>query len=1273
MFSKKIVIITILTLIFLSLFGCGEMDRTQKTLCYSLTTKSYAYVPSCDTEKTCYKKVDELFNTNLDHETESQLFYLKNNWARSWFFYNKAINEIKKAPNLCLQGDAAQLTPIINQTNKYLDHSFSELDEAMKRSFDIISAQEKILTEEKTDLIKEEALYDSLIELRQITTEVNNPQNNSGTYLSFYYSKVNEFNALGIKKGYQDLVETDSIQIKSFGIIGEFLYDLEKTRTALMPFLGISYQNVQSTMENLIFSSQGLKALSKFPISEFTKLYSSVAGNQNSSLEKFSKLMNNTSKNKKATIDYKEKLITEITNKRAKASALIEKENKSTEFIYVEKYFFGTTITNEKTNKTLFEEIETENSKLREKKSKSQIKLGEELLLLKSLDLKLNQLINNLETPSKERIEKVTKECLQKAQLEKENINNAPLGKNKELESLQEEVKYYSNKVISSKENEIIYYCNKLVINSENLIVAKNNYDSFILTLTKETQNCFSYLEKTLPLLNELELTTQFNKLKQEKMSEKDITYFNKNCENIKKQALKFIEESFEENGVKEELEEMERLKNIYLKTKYYLDETTSKNIELSLNQYLDYFNEKNIADSFLLGDEIKVKLKEKNEYIKQLIKKASANYAQNNYYFVSEDLNYVRINQEIKVKSKLYINNPFGYLEEKISIKLKQDFEVANSHSNCYFNSNEEGHLIEFKCLEEGLNFVEIYLTDKIVSEEKNEIIYASNKKSLIKREILLKSEINFPFIIITTKALSNDYSAYHENQEIFGSNKEGELEFIVSFNNKNKKIEIFFYSTDLIKTEKELISKNQKEPINEIIYKIKLKNNSTLKFDSTIIFPIILNGYVEEIKIINQNNEIKNYEIINQEITLKKQTFLELEEKEYFLKLKITLVDEYYIEILTNLMNELDKIENTTQKEEIKKILKNPQNYSADTIEKVIESSKKILTNYENKKNNEQNLNLLKNNLQSKIEEKLNTSDLLLKYGLEKEAMELKSKIEEYLRAKETESQNKIVDIYNSIEKYSYSGIQKMILKSKEISEKMNKLSMSKYQQDIFNTIEKNISQLPILFLEDPKKAEELLIKIKEDEILFYENNSNQPPLTEINEQKILIGDLINECYFLVNLLEKELEVDEKELINAKFIPPITLNRVKKIKLELNDINFSKQENNIPKLMDYKAELKTAYDSLKKQTISLYNTSIDKKIENELLKKSKELIDSNKYVAAFLILSNSKDTSQINFINFVPIIIILVLALFVKSKFGKEEKEKDSKKKIIQQGWED
>ena len=308
--------------------GCTEMTRAEKNLCTNLTSKSYSYIPVCETEKSCFEKVALLFKTNLGYEQESNLYELKNKIARSWYFYNKAVSESKKISDACKQGNYASLAGEINQTENYMDNSFLELDEAMKKSFEVIKLEEKILSDENFDNAKEESTYDSLVELRQIISELKNGGTNSDSYVSYYLKKADSFNKSNAGKLKQNLVENTPFWIEDYDYFeGIILKKFNISQEGYFPSLSSALQNAINYFEAKFFTQQGIVELQNFPISDFMKLYSDMGGNNASALKRFADLINRTSKNLDSS--RKELVLIEdsIDKEKKNCETLLEKIN----------------------------------------------------------------------------------------------------------------------------------------------------------------------------------------------------------------------------------------------------------------------------------------------------------------------------------------------------------------------------------------------------------------------------------------------------------------------------------------------------------------------------------------------------------------------------------------------------------------------------------------------------------------------------------------------------------------------------------------------------------------------------------------------------------------------------------------------------------------------------------------------------------------------------------------------------------------------------------
>ena len=288
------------------------MTQSEKNLCYSLSSRSYDYVPSCSTEESCYEKVESSFQTNLLYTQETKLYELKNHIARSWFYYNQAVKEIKKISTLCKSGNALSLSSSLNQMNFYLDNAFLELDQGMKQSFEIINFQEQFLLSEKIDLLKEENLYNSLIELKQIISELENGQTNSDSYVSYYLEQVDNFNK-NSSTTYRPIIEKQPFWLSAYSKVDKYLIgNTNLGKIAYFPVISDYFKKAISYLEFSFYKDESLKTLESFPVAQFMQLYSKLGGEKNSAFARFVDLVNKTSANYSLLTKKHESLIKEV-------------------------------------------------------------------------------------------------------------------------------------------------------------------------------------------------------------------------------------------------------------------------------------------------------------------------------------------------------------------------------------------------------------------------------------------------------------------------------------------------------------------------------------------------------------------------------------------------------------------------------------------------------------------------------------------------------------------------------------------------------------------------------------------------------------------------------------------------------------------------------------------------------------------------------------------------------------------------------------------------
>ena len=116
--------------------GClagQKLSIEERLTCIDLTSKSYAFVPQCNSESDCFQKVERAFfgfsQEYFSKNVSTELYYYKNDLALSWFYYNKALANIREINNICnLQENLQNLEAQVNEFNRNLQNAFGKAD-----------------------------------------------------------------------------------------------------------------------------------------------------------------------------------------------------------------------------------------------------------------------------------------------------------------------------------------------------------------------------------------------------------------------------------------------------------------------------------------------------------------------------------------------------------------------------------------------------------------------------------------------------------------------------------------------------------------------------------------------------------------------------------------------------------------------------------------------------------------------------------------------------------------------------------------------------------------------------------------------------------------------------------------------------------------------------------------------------------------------------------------------------------------------------------------
>jgi hypothetical protein len=1275
--KEKLFFLLLLLLILLTP-ACTELTRQEKNLCIKLTVQSYSYIPKCETIASCFEKTNSLFKTKLGYEQESRIYELKNHVARSWFYFNKADAEAKKIANQCAQTNTPSVAGLINQTRFYIDESFLELDLAMKKSFEIISAEEKKLTNDGIDQIKEEKIFDSLAELRQILGELKNGGTNSETYVSFYMQKAQAFKNSAASRGLNQIIENTPFWIEE----NEFLIPdtVLGGGKIFFPFLKEAFENLITVAEKSFYEKQNLLALQNFPIGEFMKLYSDLGGTENSALKRFADTINKTSANYAETENEVEKNWAEVDLRLAQCENLNEKISslKTEEELYTK--IVAEKISTKKNVSKLFDEQKSLIFSLREQKSTYALSLGEEAKELKQIKNRLIEVEKNAEFFLDDFQNKLTQACDEKAE---EIKNEKKTFQKNEIKMLFDEVKYYSSATLLSTEKQKFFNCDEMVKKLEILNEAEKNYKVAEAKIKNSSKDCIEYLETVLKEEALFDIQLMFDDLKEMDLTSESIYLFEESCRNIKEQADKEI---LDDETIKELVGKINNFEATVKRLKImavFLDDSSLKELnefEKREEEYQKYFDDSKNAlfNKILPIKEILLeRITEIDAKAEKFEEEKIIEYAQTHQKVSALNTSPAETEKDINSVMKLIIPNPFREIKKEVIILAKEISEEI-TYASPNFKELADKSKIILTHLPLGQTEIEFQKTQKINTVEKENFIYTSNEKSLLQRTILLDNEsevLNLKLTSIlppsTTKAI-----VLHDGKEVMSTSENGKIIFYLKKAGKESEIKIMIYLTGIIRLNTELKENETIGTLDTLTYSIEAQNTSESELKAELLIDLP-SSKANKIEIFDELFVKKSFSFFGTKVLLKNQEFLPKQTRNFIIKIEVDNAAKYYEEALKNMSDFFASHDNETLAQEINFFLG-----AKNSVEKMAAEYKKnkvIMDKINANEEEARRLTLLKEELAIRIEELNKKQQELAGLGLDKEAQKVGQLLGDLNKSK-IENESDIAKAFEKINKLYFDADGSIKQKANDIVTKILswKGNATPKIEELRQKILKNRQIVEESISFDPKKAKiaflELLADYNTLTGLEAEEDKIEREVQKENEKKF--KNIYENCLIIIDYLSESLAQKSAELIKARFLQPITETRLAKLRFFLDEtknsnLSWAEKTEEVKKIED---ELVKAFNYARKQAVLAFNAAINSNMPKETLIESKELIDSNKPIDALLLLS-SENTNPLNalpFAGLLPILLIIIAALIIKHNFSNNKKKEDEKRGEIEKGWE-
>ncbi len=403
--------------------------------------------------------------------------------------------------------------------------------------------------------------------------------------------------------------------------------------------------------------------------------------------------------------------------------------------------------------------------------------------------------------------------------------------------------------------------------------------------------------------------------------------------------------------------------------------------------------------------------------------------------------------------------------------------------------------------------------------------------------------------------------------------------------------------------------------------------------------------------------------------------------QERKYSLEITLNNTIEYYIGQLEKQRNEFLLFGAQDKVVAIEEILSLGQENNPVSLKKLSESNEVILALLRKQDEEKKSIEAMRQGLLLKIDEAKSNITQLEGTGLSAQAQKLNAVLSKALEENNLETFAGVSKAYKEIISVSFSASEAVNTEAKTLFNDAKKLYSTHpaefgplFEQfsAFSNAFELNKSTSP-----EESQKNFLLMKETYSKMGFLKESLDKNTLVNAKLLTKEVETLGLSTNSLLDFLEGELFSPEKNIVDIKFVPPITESRLKTLRLNISEILNSDQSDleKKNKLTKIKNELSNAYEFLRREAVRNFNNAIDSGAQKNVLASAKQAIDENKFVSALFLLSNTNSgfIGGFDYIGLIPIGIILVVAFVLRQKFAKKEKTQESARKLILEEWKD
>ncbi|HLD58740.1 MAG TPA: hypothetical protein VI977_03820 [archaeon] len=938
--------VLLLCLAAVLLSGCisEELSEYERTRCIDLSSKSFAFVPECDSQEKCFSKVSsQLFDfdvKNFSSGVQAELFSLQNNLAQSWLYFNKAKENISEINRVCSAGgNASALAPAVNELNHNLLSAFKFSDRANQLAFAAVLSEKNSLEKGKISLAKEEPLFNDFILLNSNLNDLQSQSLESDSFAGYYLQQMSFLRQLMQRTGFAaDFVNTETPADFFEKYDSQLLDSPGAERILQIPFLGETFNSFISFLNNFLKTRTASEALEKMPAFEFLQAYNNLAGTENSAVQKFSLIMKNDSMHRAELLERNSEIENSIEEKLSEISEKIDSISTS-QFSSFDANFFSdlyselgqdSKISTQKFSiqdlrnfheKALAEflPLQMQFSDLKQKDFLNLLPIGEKVFLLKELNAETDSLLENLAFLETESVSGLEILCSERIEKISSFLKETDLPDDLFLRAgdLKARLEFRISEFEESKAiEERLFLCKRSLEEFNDFKTALKDFEEYSLKQKLFSENCMAYLEKIFSVpVQEIDLSDfalRFRKIKSLEESEPPET-MQRYCSSLKQDTLNFLNNDFEIISLKKNFSSAQELfQKLRLIDKYSensVSDSLLENFSAQFSRLEKYFSSNGVVfeNSLPVLSELKERVSSLKDSLQESLDNAIAVFASKNAVIESFQDSVPVLNNDFNARIRITLNNPFRKTG-KVILKIPFSQGAFSSELPENFSFSQGYLLINLDSLSLGVSFFEFFSMQKITSEEETIVLSATAQKAVLEKRIKIISNAVVPKLKIETRLLDSSLQASDVFVSMGGVNPAFSLEnnsvsFFVEKPESTKPVEIYFSVAGALQTQVSLLDSVQIDSnLSKASFGVSVKNALPLAIEKPNIsfaFPLEEEKTVSFALVDSSGTEIKS-KILYGKLVFELNRLSAFESKEFTLLIETQNLEDYWLAFL-------------------------------------------------------------------------------------------------------------------------------------------------------------------------------------------------------------------------------------------------------------------------------------------------------------------------------------------------------------------------------------